>query len=484
MNEFPTLIWIYRGLLRLFSSSFRHAFADEMEALFRAQLPAVAAHGRMALLVFLLRELVGFLAGSLRQRVYAWQTRPVLAAQAGGGLIELVEGYISWRKIIFLVACLLPLLPVVIYLTGLSAMRKSENRRLVNQVMLADFDGDGRQDALIILNRLERDHPQDRLLLNEGDGRFAASDLWPATGYAQAVAAGDLTGNGRVDVVVASTHGGLARVLNHDNGTLVPFGVAPQGFGYGSKGVVLGDLNGDGRLDAFVAGCCPGGQVWFNRGDGLLTSSQQRLGPAFSQAVALADLNGDGTLDAFVVHGNNWPYIIWWNSGHGRFEDGGQTGGQAGDFATADSGQTFGQAGGFAIALGDVNGDGFPDAVVGRDGPDEIWLNDGQGNFTRGGRFDRGFTSAIFLADLDGDGDLDIVTGGNTQAQVWLNDGTGQFSQGQRIRHGRDETFTLGDVTGDGIMDIFVAGIESYQVWRGVGDGRFINLQTYTVPFR
>lgn len=473
MNQYEKLTWIYRSVLRLFPSPFRREFADEMAALFQEQLHEASIHGRLPLLIFFLRELFGLLVGGIRQQLYVRRARPLLVAYAGGGVAELIGRHIPWRKIILLIACLLPLLPVVVYLAGLSTMRASENRRMVNHVVLADFDGDGRQDALIILNRLERDHPPDRLLLNEGDGRFAASDLWPEMGYTQSAAAGDLTGNGRMDVAVAYTFGGLARVLNDDSGTLIPFGVVPQNSGYSSKAVALGDLDGDGRLDAFVTGCCPGGQVWFNRDDGLLVSSQQRLGPALSQAAALADLNGDGSLDVFVVHGNNWPYIIWWNSGHGRFNDG-QTVGQIGDFAITDSSQTFGTAGGFAVALGDVNGDGFPDAVVGRKGSDEIWLNDGQGHFTLSQRFGRGFTHAIFLADLDGDGNLDIVAGGNSSARIWLNDGAGEFSQGQRIRYGRDAAFTLGDVTSDGFMDIFVAGVESYQVWRGEGNGRFI----------
>lgn len=473
MNKYEKLTWIYRSVLRLFPAPFRQEFADEMVALFQEQLHEASIHGRLSLLLFFLRELFGLLVGGIRQQVYARQARPLLATQAGGSVVALAGQAIPWRKLIFWVACLLPLLPVLIFLIGWTNMRMSENRRVVNQVALADFDGDGRQDALIILNRLTRDHPPDRLLLNKGDGLFVASNLWPETGYAQAIAVGDLTGNGRVDVAIAYTFGGLARVLNDDSGTLVPFGVIPQNSSYGSKGVVLGDLDGDGRLDAFVTGCCPGGQVWLNRGDGLLTSSQERLGPALSQAAALADLNGDGYLDAFVVHGNNWPYIIWWNGGHGRLNDGDQTVDQIGDSVITNSSQTFGTAGGFAVALGDVNGDGFPDAVIGRNGADEIWLNDGLGHFTQSRRFGRGFTHTIFLADLDGDDDLDIVAGGNAGARIWLNDGAGEFSQDQRIRHGRDEALALGDVTGDGMMDIFVAGVESYQVWRGVGDGRF-----------
>jgi hypothetical protein len=105
---------------------------------------------------------------------------------------------------------------------------------------------------------------------------------------------------------------------------------------------------------------------------------------------------------------------------------------------------------------------------------DEVWFNDGQGNFSDSGqRLGSGLTRSVFLDDLDGDGDLDLVVGRESSAQIWLNDGTGQFSEGQSISYDHYEAITLGDVTGDGFVDILVAGVESYQVWRGQGNGLF-----------
>ncbi len=186
------------------------------------------------------------------------------------------------------------------------------------------------------------------------------------------------------------------------------------------------------------------------------------------EAAALMDLNGSGHLDIFLgrtyefVNGQrqgNLPNEVWLNDGQGNYYD---------------SGQRLGRHETFSVALGDVNGDGFPDAVVGNDGPDEVWLNDGTGNFHNSGqRLGRGLTLFVFFADLNGNGHLDLFTGGETGGHVWLNDGSGKFQQGQPITYNRYEAVNLGDLTGNGHVDILVAGRETYQVWRGQGNGRF-----------
>jgi hypothetical protein len=180
------------------------------------------------------------------------------------------------------------------------------------------------------------------------------------------------------------------------------------------------------------------------------------------EAAALMDLNGSGHLDIFLsrtyqsVNGKrqgNLPNEVWLNDGQGNFYD---------------SGQRLGRHETFSVALGDLNGNGFPDAVVGNDGRDEVWLNDGRGNFHRSGqRLGRGLTLFVSLADINGNGHLDLFTGGETGGHVWLNDGSGKFQRGQPITYNRYEAVNLGDVTGNGHIDILVAGRESYQVWRG-----------------
>ncbi len=477
---------LYRFSLHLFSPHFRQEFAGEMEKLFQEQIAAAEANGRLFLLLFFLHESGGLLVSGVRQRLYARQARPLLAAQSGSGVAVLADHRWLRRRFLQVVALviLLGLLLFLAYWIYIFFFFSFDRPPRVQEIALGDLTGNGYLDAYLAIapDGEPYIHP-DYLLFNEGDGRFRDSgqDFGEAPSFSAKL--GDVNGDGLPDIVVG-WHG-VKVYRNYGSGTFRGHhSVGDVQDGIYRLHIALSDLNHDGNLDVFGAGCCGGGipgnggmqqlfypasQAWLGNGGGTFSTTGQSLGQLGSQAVALGDLNGDGNPDAFLANSSRMdasgnaqrgvPNTIWFNDGQGNFSD---------------SGQRLGQMESTAVTLGDINGNGFLDAVVGNRGPDEIWLNDGQGNFHDSGqRLGRGLTRSLFLADLDGDGDLDLVVGGETSAQVWLNDGTGQFSQGQKISYDQYEAIALGDVTGDGIDDIFVAGVESYQVWRGVGDGRF-----------
>jgi hypothetical protein len=355
----------------------------------------------------------------------------------------------------------------------------------VHEIGLGDLTGNGRLDAYLAIGHGSGEpyiHP-DFVLFNQGDGRFADSGQSLANWNSFSVRLADINSDGHIDAVVG--HSGAVLIqLNDGHGYFDGDGHTAGGVSPGTfrLAVDLADLNGNGSPDIFGAACCGGGtvapqprplfsedRVWRNNGSGRFILHGPSLAVTGSNGVALGDLNGSGFADAFIAGGQstnadgstsrNTPNTVWLNNGDGRFSD---------------SGQRLGQRESMAVALGDLNGNGFLDAVVGNQGADEVWLNDGTGLFSNSGqRLGRGLTQAVFLADLNGNDHLDLVTAGERSARVWLNDGTGQFSAGQQIGYNRYETIALGDVTSDGHLDIFVAGVESYQVWRGAGNGRF-----------
>jgi hypothetical protein len=357
----------------------------------------------------------------------------------------------------------------------------------VQQVALADLNGNGYLDAYLAVGTYP--YP-DFILYNDGNGCFI-EPLQLANLPSASVALGDLTGNGIADIVLDITAGALVR---HENdGQSVGSAIFlnnPGPIGVMRFTPVLGDLSGDGYLDIFGAGCCGReanmsrpplhenllsySRVWFNlEGRGLsgFSRGEQLIGQLGSHAAALADLNGNGHLDVFLANGHtmdidgnyqaNTPNTVWFNDGQGQFRD---------------SGQQLGQAESTAVALGDLNGNGYPDAVVGNRGPDEVWLNDGQGTFHDSGqRLGNGWTKFVYLADLNGNGHLDLVTSGETESRIWFNDGTGKFTPSQqKIEYKVFDALTVGDLDNNGSIDLLLAGVDYYQVWWNDGSGNFI----------
>jgi hypothetical protein len=135
--------------------------------------------------------------------------------------------------------------------------------------------------------------------------------------------------------------------------------------------------------------------------------------------VSLGDVDGDGDLDALVGTGLAQANVVWLNNGSGIF---------------ADSGQRLGYAASRAVALGDVNGDGSLDAVIGEANGlgSKVWLNNA-GQFTA--------TSRIWAAGMFADSPWatsmvmaiwtllgDVSGAGNRMVQQWI----GQLSDGGR----------------------------------------------------
>ena len=128
-----------------------------------------------------------------------------------------------------------------------------------------------------------------------------------------------------------------------------------------------------------------------------------------TRGVAIGDLNGDGYPDTVII---NSPYILF-----GYLVLGGST-----VMLNDGAGKLIPSAyisGAEDIELGDLDGDGDLDAylAIGEDSPDEVWFNDGNGAFINSGQALGGNDSIdAAMADLDGDGDLDVVSASYNQA--------------------------------------------------------------------
>ncbi len=349
-------------------------------------------------------------------------------------------------------------------------------------VALGDLDGDGDLDASVA-NSDERN----KIWLNQGGiqggtpGTFIDSgQLLGESFFSFSVALGDLDGDGDLDTFISNFLGAPNEVWFNELDEFFDSGQTLDNFD--SSAVVLGDIDSDKDLDAIVTNSAEN-KVWLNEGGiqggtpGMFIDSGQLLGDSLSTDAALGDLDGDGDLDIFI--GNlGQPNKVWLN-------EGGIQGGTPGIFI--DSGQLLGNSKTLFVTLGDLDGDGDLDAFsANREGePNKVWLNEGgiQGG-TPGIFIDSGqslgnaFSETVALGDLDGDGDLDALVGNwNQPNKVWLNEGGIQggtpgifIDSGQSLGDSFSFSVVLGDLDGDGDLDTFVANLgQANKVWLNEG---------------
>jgi hypothetical protein len=140
------------------------------------------------------------------------------------------------------------------------------------------------------------------VLLNNGDGTFAAKVGYAVRDYPRSVAVGDLDGDGKPDLATANYwDDSVSVLLNNGDGTFA--GKVNYGVGSYPRSVAVGDFSGDGKPDLAVANY--GGDdvsVLANNGDGTF-AAQANYGVGIEPiSVAVSDFDGDGKPDLAVAN--------------------------------------------------------------------------------------------------------------------------------------------------------------------------------------
>src|SRR6266404_9495500 len=184
----------------------------------------------------------------------------------------------------------------------------------------ADYDNDGWLD-LFVIGGEGRGH----LFRNRGDGTFvdvtAKAGVGDVKGARKAIFA-DLDHDGDLDLLLVG-NGERTVYRNNLHGT---FTEATTGFGLGGVGdahdAVVGDFDGDGRLDVFVTNE-HGSDVLLRNGGSQgfsdVTAASGLGTTGGSGAAAVGDYNNDGFLDLFVASTNGGEPTLWLNKGDGTF---------------------------------------------------------------------------------------------------------------------------------------------------------------------
>ncbi|MHB8524432.1 MAG: beta strand repeat-containing protein, partial [Limisphaerales bacterium] len=224
------------------------------------------------------------------------------------------------------------------------------------------------------------------------------------------VAVGDVNGDGIADIIVGAGPGDRPTVSVYDGATgnqLTTFLAFDAGF-RGGVYVAAGDVNGDGKADIIVGAGAGGGPAVtvYSGADYSVLSQFFAFDPQFTGGVRVAagDVDGDGKADIIVGAGPGaGPHVKVFKGT---------------DLALLDSFFAFSPAfsGGVFVAAGDVNGDGKADIIVGADagGAPQVSVFSGQSGqvILQFFAYDPTFSGGVRVAaaDLNGDGKAEIIT--------------------------------------------------------------------------
>ena len=307
---------------------------------------------------------------------------------------------------------------------------------------------------------------------------------------ARCAIAADLDGDGRLDLVAASSNDNAVSWFRNEGisnesyveGDLTPqFSIKKQitWSSLGSRIVTVADVDADGDIDVIGASYYDSSLRWFeNDGTGEFTPHLISSAVNEGQGVFVADLDNDGTVDVVSASSGDNTIAVFWNLGNGTFCE----------IKTVVDDDAIGAR--TAIAV-DLNGDGWLDiASASKDDDTVAWYpNDGKGVFTQKLIVSQGNHSlgaySLVAEDVDGDGhqDLVVASNGNDAVTLWRNDGYGNFTR-TLIYDQADFVLsvTAVDFDRDGDIDVASASFfDGYINWYENVDGEGYEWENHTI---
>ncbi|TIM30745.1 MAG: VCBS repeat-containing protein [Mesorhizobium sp.] len=337
---------------------------------------------------------------------------------------------------------------------------------------LGDIDSDGDLDIVV------PDGPEGANLvgfqnpLPSGDptdgAQWLRREIGEIGGWGKDVKLADFDGDRRLDIATRSQDSVIIFFQNADGSWM---GRPLTSRDFGQEGLGIGDIDADGIQDIVVSG------AWV-KNPGYAQARVDKwesysIGPAPENfKTVVADIDQDGQPDVLYSSSEDVADIVWYKA-----KDGNPRGYWKSNkiLPLVEKAHT--------LAVGDLDGDGDPDLMVGQMHTSSdrliaaVYNIDGRGEMWRVQVIGQGGVHNGVLADLDADGDLDVYGSNwvtNPPVHIWVNAldlprdrlPLDRWELAASIDTGQQTcTLSTDDVDGDGVTDVACGAL----AWRNTG---------------
>jgi hypothetical protein len=326
-----------------------------------------------------------------------------------------------------------------VFLSGPGGLRFPPFLQSSSSVLaVGDFDGNGHPG--VIVASFSFYSPGLLIYASDTSGNLTLEGSIPFSGGISSMAAADVNGDGKADLIIADGAGKVSVLVGFGFGVFGP--PVSYAIGNGLAAIAVGDLNGDGILDLIIANSSSNSlSTLLGLGGGHFAAARTFAVGSSPSSVAVADFDHDGNLDVIVADQPSYVALLL-GDGTGGFRS-----------------LTLISTPATAVAAADFDGDGHADAAVISFGALAIFSGDGAGGLTQTATYTLpGSPSVLKVADFNGDGRPDLLIGGGSPSGLWIrvNDGGGHFPTSTGYAAGSTGGVGIADFNADSHPDVVI----------------------------
>lgn len=321
-------------------------------------------------------------------------------------------------------------------------------------IAVGDVSGDGRNDVVLVTTTLSGGADDFMVFVyqQKADGYLDGPEKYPyiQSGNTANVKLADLNKDGILDVVVGH-NSGLSLMLTDGGSGLARTDFAME---HDCNDLATADIDRDGNADVICQSWSRDATLLFGNGaSGFRSASKMTTGALGDNDMKIGDVTGDGLPDLVITSQQASNFYVYPHNGSNGF---GPERAYPNPYGKAPT----------AMDIGDFNHDGRNDIamVSGDDEPDSnLWLyrQNALGQLEGIGYMAFSDPSSLVASDLDRDGHQDLLVGHRGWQQI------GRYMQGANgpgneillaaPSDGYENSLAVGDISEDGCPDVVVA---------------------------